>query len=208
MHKVQVLFVHGMGRTPLSGWPMLRHLKRAGLQVNTFGYMASVETFASIEARLRKRLASLASRGEYIVIGHSLGGLLLRAAVNGLGPDTRKPMHVFLLGSPVHPSRLARRLRNNPLYRVLAGDCGQMLACAQRMSTVGPLEVATTAIAGTRGPRGAFTPFKDEPNDGVVSLSEISADWLGEPLQVPVVHTVLPASKHVATLVLERLLLT
>ena len=201
---MQALFVHGMGRTPLSGWPMLRHLKLARIQVSTFGYMAGVEAFARIEARLCKRLAALASKGEYIVIGHSLGGLLLRAAVNSLHPNTQRPEHVFLLGSPVQASRLAHRLQRKLLYRLLTGDCGQMLASAERMSAVAPPNVAVTAIAGTRGLRGCGSPFYGESNDGVVSLSEVSATWLGEPLQVPVVHTLLPASKHVAELILAR----
>ena len=47
---MQVLFVHGMGRSPLSGWPMLLQLKRAGLKIGTFGYAVSM--------KIRKRLAS------------------------------------------------------------------------------------------------------------------------------------------------------
>lgn len=183
---------------------MLWHLKIAGMQVSTFGYVAGAETFAHIEARLRKRVAALAAKGEYIVIGHSLGGLLLRAAVNSLHPNTQRPEHVFLLGSPVQASRLACQLKRNPLYRVLTGDCGQMLASTERMSAVAPVSVAATAIVGTRGLQGGHAPFYGEANDGVVSLSEVSAAWLGEPLLVPIVHTLLPASKHVAKLILAR----
>lgn len=35
---MRVLFVHGMGRTPLSGWPLLHRLRQAGLRTTTFGY--------------------------------------------------------------------------------------------------------------------------------------------------------------------------
>lgn len=54
---LQVLFVHGMGRSPLSAWPMLRRLRQAGLRASTFAYMVSVESFDAIVGRLRLRLA-------------------------------------------------------------------------------------------------------------------------------------------------------
>lgn len=50
--SMQVLFVHGMGRSPLSGWPMLCRLKANGIAVVTFGYAVTFEDFASIRARL------------------------------------------------------------------------------------------------------------------------------------------------------------
>ena len=103
---MQALFVHGMGRSPLSGWRLLRQLQRAGLKTSSFGYSVSLEDFAGIRRRLESRLSLLAERGDYVLIGHSLGGVLLRAAVNGLPPGTRRPRHLFLLGSPLRGSDL------------------------------------------------------------------------------------------------------
>ncbi|WP_265949935.1 esterase/lipase family protein [Dechloromonas sp. A34] len=85
---MQALFVHGMGRSPLSGWPLLRQLQRAGLKTATFGYLVSVDDFSSITARLVSRIEQLAAGGDYILIGHSLGGVLLRAAVGALPPGS------------------------------------------------------------------------------------------------------------------------
>ena len=52
------------------------------------------------------------------------------------------------------------------------------------------LSVPFTVIAGTAGPRGRWSPFGDESNDGVVAVSEAR---LGnaEPVLVPVIHTLL-----------------
>ena len=46
------------------------------------------------------------------------------------------PLRVFLLGSPVQASRLARRLGRNALYRLFTGDCGQLLGSDERMASV------------------------------------------------------------------------
>ena len=73
------------------------------------------------------------------------------------------------------------------------------------MQEIGPVAIATTSIVGTRGITMAAGPFDGEPNDGVVSLSEVSASWIDEQIGVPLVHTWLPSSPQVARMVLRSL---
>ena len=192
-----------MGRTPLSGWRLLRRLRRAGLKTTTFGYSVVFDNFDTIVARLRTQIALLAATEEYIVIGHSLGGVLLRAALNSLPPGSALPRHVYLLGSPVLASRIATRLKNIGLFRILTGDCGQLLGSVDRMNVVGPPAVPATGIVGTRGISDWFGIFGDEVNDGLVSVSEVNAPWLTSCVQVPVFHTLLPSSQLVADIILQ-----
>lgn len=202
---MHVLFVHGMGRSPISGWPVQRRLRSAGLATSSFGYAVTWAGFESIRRRLQERILGLAAAGDYVLIGHSLGGVLIRAAVNALPPHTHLPRHVFLLGSPQGPARLANRLAAHPLFRALTRDCGQLLGSHERMAAVGALTVPTTSIVGTSGPRGAMSVFRGEPNDGIVSLAEVSADWITDQVELPVLHTLLPMSAKVAQVILERL---
>lgn len=197
------LFVHGMGRTPLSGWRLLRHLRRAGFKTTTFGYAVAFNNFDAIVARLRAQIVLLAATDDYIVIGHSLGGVLLRAALDSLPPDTTLPRHVYLLGSPVLPSRIATCLQRNWLFRMLTRDCGQLLGSVDRMNAIGPPAVPATGIVGTRGIANLFGIFGDEVNDGLVSVSEVSAPWLTHCVEVPVFHTLLPSSALVADIILH-----
>ncbi len=205
---MQALFVHGMGRSPLSGWPLLWQLRRAGIVTRTFGYVVSAEDFATIRRRLVARIAGLAARDAYILIGHSLGGVLIRDAVNALPEGVRRPQHVFLLGSPHSPSRLAQALRNNRVYRALTHDCGQLLGSPSRMAAIGSVPVPTTSIAGVGGPRwkaGSWSNFGGEPNDGVVALSEVSAGWIVDQVTLSTIHTLLPMSRRAAAIILARL---
>lgn len=204
-HSLQALFVHGMGRSPLSGWPLLRQLQRAGLKTATFGYLVSLDDFSSITARLVSRIEQLAARGDYILIGHSLGGVLLRAAVGALPPDVGQPRHVFLLGSPMRPARLAQRLRDKLLYRLATRDCGQLLGSAERMQEIAPLAALTTVVIGIRGFPGSHGPFGREENDGVVAASEVAINGIADEVRVPVVHTLLPSSRLVTAVILRRL---
>ena len=110
-----------------------------------------------------------------------------------------------LLGSPLGPSRFARWLRNNPVFRALTRDAGDLLGSPERMARIGPASVPTTAVVGTGGLHRALSPFGDEVSDGIVALSEVSAEWLPDQVLIPVSHTVLPASRRVARIVLQRL---
>lgn len=202
---MHALFVHGMGRSPLSGWPLLRQLKRGGIQTHTFGYMVTIATFAEISARLSARISEISTRGDYILIGHSLGGVLLRAAVALQPDDIRKPKHQFLLGSPTRQVRIARMLQDNPVFRALTGDCGQLLASMERMQAIRPAMPPVTGIFGIRGMPLMPNPFGREPNDGIVSISEVSADWITDEFRLPVIHTWLPSSRRVADAILDRL---
>jgi hypothetical protein len=147
----------------------------------------------------------MASAGDYALVGHSLGGVLLRQAVRTLPRSVRQPRHLFLLGSPVQPSSIAARMGSNPLYRLLTGDCGLMLGSRERMAAIGTPAVPVTAVVGEKSWSLMAGMLPLESNDGVVTLSEASAPWLTDVVKLPVTHTFLPTDARVSAVILERL---
>lgn len=202
---MQALFVHGMGRSPVSAIPLLWRLKSHGIAPHSFFYTVTFQNFESIVQRLVKKIARIADTGEYVLVGHSLGGVLIRSAVAALPAGTRLPNHIYLLGSPVRPSRVARFFSRNWLYWLATRDCGQLLSSEERMRQVAPSLVPTTSIVGTRGLYGRLGPFGDEANDGIVAASEVAAEWISEEIRIPVIHTTMPYSNRVSKLLIERL---
>lgn len=183
------MLVHGMGRTPLSLHGLARHLRRAGYDAHVAGYVASVERFARIVQRIHDRVAVMGEGGQrYAVIGHSLGGLLLRAALAELSASA-PPSQLIMMGTPHRPPRLAVRYRGLWPYRLINGECGQILAQPSFFDQLAPLAVPYTIIAGSSGWVGRGSPFMSEPNDGLVAVSETRVCRDDDPLVLPVRHT-------------------
>lgn len=203
--KAHVLFVHGMGRSPLSGWPTLFRLRRQGWHTHTFGYFVCAQSFEAIRDRLVQRLVALCAQGDCIVIGHSLGGVLLRSALAHLPEGTRLPRHLFLLGSPMRPARMAQALGHLLPFRWATGDCGRLLASPERMAGVPPPAIACTHVIGTLGWRGRWSPFGMEPNDGVVALSEACGGGVEREILRPIVHTWLPSHPDIAQIITRHI---
>jgi alpha/beta hydrolase family protein len=186
---MHLLLLHGMGRTALSMGRLARDLRLPDRNVELVNYVTGLESFDRIVSRVRARLASLAARGAYAAIGHSLGGLLVRVALAGSSSSFAPPVHLIMLGTPNQPPRLAWRYRRLWPYRWINGHCGQLLAQPDFFAGLPPLSIPYTIIAGTGGRRGHRGPFGDDPNDGVVAVSETLMSPSDRPITFPVRHT-------------------
>jgi pimeloyl-ACP methyl ester carboxylesterase len=200
---MNVLLVHGLWRTPLSFLLLNRQLRRWGYHTEQFGYAAVAQRYDAIIARLTDRLERLAAAGPYAIIGHSLGGVLLRSALARLsGPA---PHHLVLLGTPNRPPRLAHLLGGRWLYRRLMGECGANLASADFYAALPVPDVPYTIVAGTAGPRARWTPFGEEPNDGLVAVSETRIRDDDSVVVLPVTHTFMMNNAAVQQVIREVL---
>jgi hypothetical protein len=200
---MRVLLVHGMGRTPLSLGRLARVLRRDGHQIERVGYIAALESFASIRSRVRRRLEALARRGErYAVLGHSLGGLTLRSALIDLAPA---PVRLIMLATPNQSPQLARRLQRFWPYRLLTGETGQLLASDKFFRQLPPPLVPYIIIAVSAGPRGRWSPFHNEVNDWLVAVEETKLVPGDTPIILPVGHTFMMNDPQVQLVVRQAL---
>jgi len=192
-----ILLVHGMGRSPVSMLRLGAALKREGHAVRYFAYACAIESFAGIATRLRQRLAG---EPPLVAIGHSLGGLLLRAACDGLD---QPPSRLVMLGTPNRSPRWARAMARNPLYRAITGDSGQLLADPARVEALPIPALPTLVIAGDAGPQWPRTPTAGIANDLVVAVDETPLDGARH-VVLPVRHTFMMHAPSVLALVREE----
>lgn len=200
---MQLLLLHGMGRTPLSMRRLARSLRRSGHRVEALGYLSAIESFDRIVGRVQRRLAALTAQGTCVAIGHSLGGLLVRLAV--AGAPAPQPAHLIMLGTPNQPPRQAARYGRLWPYRWINGECGQLLARADFFDRLPPLTIPYTIIAGTGGRCGGRSPFGDNPNDGLVAVSETLVSPADQPVTLPVRHTFMMNDRQVRAAIREVL---
>lgn len=202
---MQLLFVHGLGATRFDFLLNARRLRRHGHHCSAFAYWAAFESLASIRQRLIARLTAMAQQGDYAVIGHSLGGVLLRDALLQLPAGVHPPCHLFLLGSPMLATQANQFLNRSRIYRYLAGPCGQLVASASAMAAIGLPALPTTCIAGTRGLTGRYSPFGTQANDSIVRTAELSLERFDDVVTLPLRHPMLPASAAVGAAIASRL---
>ena len=168
---MRLLLIHGLGRSPLSVFELSQCLQHSGYRTELFGYSSLLESYVQIIERLQDRIAELAKHGEYGIIAHSLGSVLVRSA---LTPHVDQPPHpVILLGPPHQSPRVAQLAQRLSLLSPFAGECFRNLADPDFYQQLPPLKVPHTTIVGTDGPRGPWSFFGEEINDGVLTLKEM-----------------------------------
>jgi hypothetical protein len=190
---LRAILVHGMGRTPAAMLVLAARLRAAGLRPDLFAYSAALEGWEGCVGRLKGFIDRRAAGTDFVVVGHSLGTVLLRAALPRLA---RPPVACFLLAPPTQASLAARRFAPRRLYRLLTGEMGQKLASQPFMEALPLPAVPTRIYAGTGGPRGRYAFFGNEPNDGVLAVRETRLADI--PLRtVPSLHTFIMNSRVV-----------
>lgn len=191
--QMDAILIHGMGRTPAAMSILAARLWAANIRPHLFGYSVTFERWDKCIQRLENFIEKCAKNNDYIVIGHSLGTVLTRATLPRL---THKPVACFFLAPPTQVCRAARNFAHRRLVRLLMGEIGQLLANEQFMESLPLPGVRAKIYAGTGGPCGRYSPFGDEPNDGLLTVKETLLPSI--PVQtVPSIHTFIMNSKIV-----------
>ena len=203
---MRVLLIHGLARTPLSLLGLARDLRRAGHRTELVAYSGALESYERIIARVRHRLEAAAGSGQpYAVVAHSLGGLLVRAALDQWPAALPAPRHIVMLGTPNRSPRLARRFRRWWPYRFINGQCGQLLAEPSFFARLPRPPAPTTVIAGTKSWPRAISLFEGAPNDGVVAVEETRLDAAAGLIELPASHTFMMNNREVRDTVRDLL---
>jgi hypothetical protein len=200
---MNVLLIHGLGRTPLSLLNLGLRLQQAGHTTEQFGYLSFTESYDCIAERLQSRIQTLSGLGAYGIVAHSLGGLLVRSALGLL--NAAPPEHIIMLGTPNQPPRLAAHAWRLPPFRWFSGQCGFNLTSPSFYAQIPPLQSPYTIVAGTSGPRGFLSPFGTETNDGIVALSETRLSSRDRIVALEVWHTFMMNDRSVQDTVIQSL---
>ncbi len=190
---MDAILIHGMGRTPLAMSILAARLQASKIRPHLFGYSVTFEGWEECIQRYKRFIEKHTASHDYIIIGHSLGTVLTRAVLPRL---PHLPKACFFLAPPTQVTSAARTFAHHRWIKLFMGEIGKILTDEQAMKSLPLPGVPTKIYAGIAGPRGRYSPFGEELNDGLLTVKETLLPSV--PVQtVPSLHTFIMNSKIV-----------
>ena len=189
-----VVCVHGMMRTSVSMTYAACTLRKAGFHVENWGYSSRMKTIEEHGEALvdeMKRVAALYPGRTIHFVTHSMGGLVLRAALNHPEcPEVAKKGKAVLYAPPNRGSSFGRKMSSIGFVQTVYGDrSGSELLFTKEdgFDRLGdfPESMGVMVIAGTL----SFNPLVSEKSDGTVRVEETALKTPFKWVQMPVGHT-------------------
>lgn len=200
--------IHGLFAGPWSMRYIENHFEEEGYQVINWGYPSLDRKIEEHAAYLVKELekAALDKPGRPIhFIAHSLGCLVLRAAINRSDcPNEAKTGKVVLLAPPNQGASWGRFLEQYEIVKkVLKGEAGKQILRSSDFKFLGnfPPSMQVLVIAGNWG----FNPLIEGENDGTVGVSETYLDTPHEHIVINSGHKTILVSQKTLKLTKEFL---
>lgn len=187
-----LVLLHGLGRTRWSLWPVAREAARRGYRVHNLGYPSRRAPIEELAEEVGKRVLHVASDvGRVDVVTHSMGGIVLRAAVAAGSLPVEAVHRVVMLAPPNHGSAVADRLRDYRLYRLVTGPAGQQIGTTDdsvpKRLPPPPFEVGI--VAGRRSTNTFFARVLGAESDGKVTVESAQIEGMRDLVVVDRAHT-------------------
>jgi len=182
------LYMHGMVMQPLSR------------KLRSFGYRTKVLTYNSVainQHRLFNMIDNaLSPTMPNILVGHSLGGLVIKQYLHSRQPSTDKVSHVVTIGTPIRGASIVTRLQSLGMGTLLGNS---PLFGLQEHHDQWHYPQKLGSIAGTLpiGARALLLMDRRAPSDGTVTVEETKIEGMSDHIQVPKTHTSLIYSAFV-----------
>lgn len=198
----KVVLVHGLFVNRHIMRPLARHFRRQGYDTLTVNYPTRSRTLAETAAILLPQIEAFADGQPVDLIGHSLGGLLIRHLRLLLPPGRIR--RAATLGTPHLHSAAAQYFRRFWHGKIIAQSWPQALD-----GNAPPWDAAIPllSIAGTkaRGVGTWFGLFREEASDGTVAVWETRIPNAAGVCDLPYGHTSMLFAREVMDILTQWL---
>lgn len=183
---------------------LARRLKNANFDVRVIGYPSWSWPLDRIADHVHLQLAGDERRLHFV--GHSMGGLILRAYLTRYKPA--RLGRAVMLGTPNSGSELADLVHDLGLHGPILNRAGPCLRTRRPTSVdtcLGTVDYPLGVIAGDRSPNPLANIIFHAPNDGMVSVAATHVPGQTDHLVMPVQHATLIYSRPVANQIIHFL---
>lgn len=186
------LYMHGTVMIPLS-----HRLVKAGHHVLNLSYNSVLPDLA----RLFDKMDTFINKEEVTIIGHSMGGVIMRIYLESNQDINQYVKKAISLGTPHKGSQVAAFFKKMGVARFLFQSSCQFLFPSDEPQW--PKNVLLYSIAGNKaiGPAGVL--LRGQASDGTVLLDETKIDGMQSHEIFHLTHTALIFSKQVSDRIIE-----
>lgn len=187
-----VICLHGILRSSKSMHAMTTALREQGYTVFPFDYPSTQLSIPDAAEYLHGVIERLDGIEEISLVGHSMGGLVIRAYF----AEHHDPRihRVVMLGTPNSGAELADRLQPVFMVRALSGPGGRQLVTNGIAPTLPVPPVEFAVIAGARGTDSGWNPLIPGDDDGTVTVASTRLGGAVDFATMPVLHHALTST--------------
>ncbi len=193
-----VVLLHGLGRNNMAMWLLAQRLEDAGFHVERIGYSSLNVSPGEILEEVGSQIDSCCSRHHKTVhyVGHSLGGLLIRAYLQERRPPNLG--RVVLMGTPNQGTPIVDRFRDQWWMELLGPTTNALGTDSDSFpNSLEPPWYPVGVIAGVTN-RGNNEPWLPGADDGLVTVEATRLEGMSDFIVLRTGHTFMRYDPEVA----------
>lgn len=198
MSGTGVILLHGIIRSSKSIYSVADHVREEGFTPFPMEYPSTQVSIPDAAEQLNSIIQHLDGIEELHLVGHSMGGLVIRAwFAKHHDPRIRR---VVMLGTPNYGAEMADYFKRNVVYRTVFGPAGRQLVTDEQglIFTLPTPPCEFAVIAGGRGNETGWNPFIPGDDDGTVTVASARLAGAADSSLVPVLHHALLGDREVS----------
>jgi len=196
-----VVLAHGLGRSKWAMWKFAQRLRNAHFKVCLLDYSSIGQLVPEVLEETTYQIDKcLANAPKVHFVGHSLGGLVIRAYLQTHQPllEQERMGKVVLIGTPNQGSEVADSLSDSWLMYIGGGVSRALVTGAHSLgSNLVEIDAQIGVIAGTESSCLTRDKFSG-PNDGLVSVESTKLKKMKDFITIDVNHSQMRYNEEVA----------
>jgi triacylglycerol lipase len=186
--------------------PLAKQLAEAGFAVHNLSYASTEKAPEALVAEVGEKIEACCREAEKLnFVGHSLGGILIRAYLAKEPPVNAG--RVVMLAPPNGGSEIVDSLGGTAIFGAIMGPSAQQLGTDPESfpNRLPAPTVEVGVIAGTDSVNPAGSVLIPDEDDGMVSLANTKLDGMTDFLVLPISHAFIMRSEEVGEQVIRFL---